>query len=475
MSTYANGSDVLSFILGNHNGIYNEGPHAGKSVKEVQKEYVKKYYKYLSPENKRRVYNRWDGENGELGLENPEDAELSQHLQNVDEIKKAYNKQQVGLGNMVSRQGYNLFGRNDASVDANVQKYAAQYKLSPEQVKQIMTSEEWGKATDEGRAKLLKAQQSDQNQKERDNQEMENYIREGRDKFAGHLVNTVVNYPYMPYQLLSAAISGNKEDAFNNLGKSFSQMYGMESEPVKNADGSINWSGVKNAGINLGLDIASNPFVIGNAIQNLPKMGQNFLTQGRNLRIYTPGSQLPHGTYKMGNNVFSPTNLHYDAKVPVNGKLIQPRTPNGKFTPLTATGKNSPNSGLGFTGTIGDEVAYRTKVAATTKTPMNQWQLGNTPMSKINSGKEIPFTKLTDDMLGTGIGNAVTSNAVTPYGTTDVTGGDAAAFYISEINNMKANDPSNPLIIQYEAILKQMGVPSNKKGGCMYKKGKRVK
>lgn len=35
--------------------------------------------------------------------------------------------------------------------------------------------------------------------------------------------------------------------------------------------------------------------------------------------------------------------------------------------------------------------------------------------------------------------------------------------------------PNNPLIKQYEAILNQMGVPSNKRGGCLYKNGKRIK
>jgi hypothetical protein len=66
----------------------------------------------------------------------------------------------------------------------------------------------------------------------------------------------------------------------------------------------------------------THPFTVANGIANLPRMGENFLAQGRNLRVYTPGSQLPHGTYKMGNNVFSPTNFHYEAKVPVNGKLL---------------------------------------------------------------------------------------------------------------------------------------------------------
>lgn len=489
--------------------------------KATQKEYIKKYYKYLSPENKRRVYNYWDGYHDELGITDPgkPDEELNAHLKNVGEISKLYQNQQRGIGNLSDMIASGAI-RTGEHFNEDLEKYIAQHKLSPEQVRNIMNSDEYHTASQVG---MYNAEAGRANSEAKKSEEMEEHVRQGRDAFAKELVNQAVNVPYLPYSVVSAMVSGNPEDMVNNSGKSFSQIFGAEAKPLTNEDGSINLNGVKTAAGNFALDVVTNPFTIGNAVQNLPKLGQNFLTQGRNLRVYTPGSQLPHGTYKMGNNVFKPTNFHYDGKVPVNGRLVQPRTPNGKFTPLTATGKNSPNSGLGVTGTLGDEVAYRAKVAATTKTPMNQWQLGNTPMSQINSGKELPFETLTSDMLGLGVGNATASTALNhmpnlyqqnnqstgfvsykpedvayspnPYlphqrtfvnekevirpttakaGTTNNID-EYAAEIIAEINSLKAKNPNDPAIASYEAMLKSMQPTSQKKGGCLYKNGKRIK
>lgn len=504
---YANKPEMVRFLV---------TPANTKENKELQKKYIKQYYQYLSPENKRKVYTHWDGWHEELGITKPgeEDAELDEHLKNVQEIAKLYNEKQQGMGNLPDMIASGTIRSGDY-YNEDLEKYIKQYNLSPEEAALVLNSEAGSTAKQIG---MYNHEAGQQRTEAKQMEEMQQHVREGRDKFAAGTANLLANTVYLPYALGVAAVTGDKSHVENGLGKSFSQMYGVEQKPLTNGDGSINWSGVKNSGINVGLDILMNPFTLANTAINLPKMGQNFLAQGRNLRVYTPGSHLPHGTYKMGNNVFSPTNFHYDGRVPVNGRLVQPRTPNGKFTPLTAMGKNSPNSGLGFTGTIGDELAYRAKVSSTTKIPMNQWQLGNTPMSKINSSKEIPFVPLTTDMLGSGVASAgistalghtpdlsmgtspktnfiaytpadisfstnpavpqqqsfVSETGVRPAATTG-TEGDAIATYISEINSMKANDPDNPLIQQYEAILKQMGVPSNKKGGCMYKKGKRMK
>ena len=489
--------------------------------KATQKDYIKKYYKYLSPENKRRVYNYWEGYHGELGITNPEqpDEVLDRHLKNVGDISKLYQNQQRGIDNLSDMIASGAI-RSGEHFNEDLEKYIAQHNLSPEQVQNIMNSEEYSTASQIG---MYNHEAGKANSEAKRTQAMEDHVREGRDAFAKELVKQVVNVPYLPYAVASAMVSGNPEDMVNNSGKSFSQMFGAEARPLTNEGGSVNLNGVKTAAGNFALDVITNPFTIGNMAQNLPKLGQNFLTQGRNLRVYTPGSQLPHGTYKMGNNVFKPTNFHYDARVPVNGRLVQPKTPNGKFTPLEATGKNSPNSGLGFTGTIGDEAAYRANVAATTKTPMTQQQLGNTPMSQINSSKELPFETLTSDMLGLGVGSAAASTALNyapslyqsnnpttgfvsykpsdvdyspnPYlphqrtfvnekevirpnevkaGTTD--NADVyAAELIAEINALKAKNPNDPAIASYEALLQSYKPTSNKSGGCLFKNGKRVK